>query len=168
MSAIAETLLAAEISAPPAVLRLRREEARDEDFRFALFRESRPDLALLPEAVRNTLLAQQFRAQTAGYAAQYPNALLAIVEKDGVPVGRVAVDATAGGLHLIDIAMTASLRGRGAGSAVLRALMDKVPVLTLRVGRTNAGACRLYRRLGFAAIAEDAVYIEMEWRARSH
>jgi len=156
--------LETDIASPIGPLRLRRETPADEDFRFALFCTTRPEFALFPEAIRDTLVRQQFRAQTLGHAAQYPGALLAIIEKEGRPIGRIALDETAERLHLIDIVAAPALRGKGAGTAVLRALMEIAPRFTLHVAQTNAGAANLYRRLGFVAIAQDAAYIEMEWR----
>src|ERR1700679_2664408 len=43
-----EYLLAVEIASPLGPLRLRREVPGDDGFRFALFCESRPELAMLP------------------------------------------------------------------------------------------------------------------------
>jgi ribosomal protein S18 acetylase RimI-like enzyme len=158
-------LLNQDIPSPAGTLRLRPETAADEEFRFCLFCESRPEFALLPAAMRETVSRQQFRAQTAGYAAQFPGASLLIVEQDGTPIGRLAVAGTAEHLHLIDIAVIPPLRGSGAGSALLLALMRQTSILRLHVVKTNAGALRLYLRLGFLPVAEDAAHIEMEWRA---
>ena len=165
MSAIFETLLAADIPAPAGALRLRREAAEDDAFRFALFAESRPELALLPSPIRETLLRQQFRAQTAGHAGRYPEALFAIVEKGGTPIGRIVLAETAERLFLVDIAFLAAARGRGAGAAVLAAMMAQTEIIGLHVSRGNPGAARLYLRMGFEPVAEDAANIEMEWRA---
>jgi ribosomal protein S18 acetylase RimI-like enzyme len=169
MSASFERLLAMEIPAPRGTLRLRRETPGDEPFRFALFCESRPELAMLPlePGMKERLMRQQFSAQSAGYAAQYPQALAAIVEQDGAAAGRLVLDDAPARLHLVDIAMPAAMRGRGAGSAVLRALQDAARAsarpLRLHVSRGNPGAARLYLRLGFRPVAEDAANTEMEW-----
>jgi GNAT superfamily N-acetyltransferase len=119
-----EDLLALSVASPLGPLRLRRETPGDDAFRFALFAESRPELAMLPlaPAMKERLMRQQFQAQTAGYAARYPGALLAIIEHDGTPAGRPALAEVASALHIADIAVAASLRGKGVGAAVLAAL----------------------------------------------
>jgi ribosomal protein S18 acetylase RimI-like enzyme len=169
MPAIFDALLALEISAPPGPLRLRREVPADDGFRFALFCESRPELALLPldAAMKERLMRQQFSAQSAGYAAQHPQALAMIVEQSGIPVGRVLLDAAPTRLHLADIAILTGMRGKGAGQAILHALQDAARPsgrpLRLHVSRANPGAARLYLRLGFKPVAQDSANIEMEW-----
>jgi len=164
-----EYLLAVEIASPLGPLRLRREVPGDDGFRFALFCESRPELAMLPldAAVKERLMRQQFSAQSAGYAARYPQALAAIAERNGVSIGRVLLDAAPARLHLADIAMLSAMRGKGAGQAILSALQDAARAsarpLRLHVSRGNLAAARLYLRLGFKPVAEDAANIEMEW-----
>jgi len=83
-----DALLAREIVSPLGTLRLRPEQATDATFLFALFRDARPELALLPldEAIKERLMHQQFQAQAANYAARYPQALGAIVDLDGRPI----------------------------------------------------------------------------------
>jgi ribosomal protein S18 acetylase RimI-like enzyme len=157
-----EYLLGLDVHSPLGLLRLRRETGADEVFRFALFAGSRPDLALLPEPVRAQVLLQQFLAQQAGYSAQYPDALLAIIERDGTPAGRLAVAEVPGALHIVDIAIAGALRGKGLGTAVLRALHKGTP-LRLHVSTSNPAAMRLYARLGFVMIAENETALEMRW-----
>jgi ribosomal protein S18 acetylase RimI-like enzyme len=169
MSAILESLLAVPIASPLGPLCLRRETPQDEAFRFALFCDSRPELAMLPldAVMKEALMRQQFLAQSAGYRAQYPQALAMIAEQDGVPIGRVLLDEAPARLHLVDIAMLPALRGKGAGDAILRALQHAARAaarpLRLHVSRANPLAARLYLRLGFKPVAEDAANIEMEW-----
>jgi ribosomal protein S18 acetylase RimI-like enzyme len=62
-----------------------------------------------------------------------------------------------------------SLRNRGLGTTIMKALMDEagrvgLPV-RLKVASTNDSAMRLYLRLGFVPIHTDLLHIEMEWRA---
>ena len=157
-----EELLSFGVNSPLGVLRLRRETGADEAFRFALFAGTRPDLALLPEPLRAQILRQQFSAQNAGYSAQYPEALLTIIELDGAPAGRLAVADAPDALQVIDVAIAGTLRGKGLGTALLRALHEKVP-LRLHVSISNPGAMRLYTRLGFVVIAESETGLEMRW-----
>ena len=159
-----KSLLDVVIASPLGPLRLRRETPADTDFRFALFCDSRPEFALLPQAIKEKLLRQQMNAQQASYAALHPKALFAVIERDGTPIGRIVLDETAERLFLVDIAFLAALRGGGAGAAVLTAMMAQAEIIGLHVSRGNPGAARLYLRMGFKPVAEDAANIEMEWR----
>jgi ribosomal protein S18 acetylase RimI-like enzyme len=160
-----EDILTLTIPSPLGPLRIRREGAGDDAFRFALFCQGRPELAALPlpPPVKEQLLRQQFQAQTAGYATRYPDALLAIIEHDGAPVGRLALADALGTLHIADVAVSASLHGMGLGSAVLAALHRAARPLRLHVSITNQNAMRLYQRLGFVLVAQTDTVLEMEW-----
>jgi ribosomal protein S18 acetylase RimI-like enzyme len=155
----------------PGRLVRRPERAEDEPFRLRLFRESRApgeDFAFLAPALRERLLRQQFAAQSAGYRAQYPDALFDIVERDGVPIGRIVVARGPDAILLVDIALAAGSRGRGHGAALVMEVCEtaraaRLPVrLRVRVG--NEAAFGLYRRLGFVAVAVSEIDIAMEWR----
>ena len=70
-------------------------------------------------------------------------------------------------LHILDIALLSDWRGRGVGTAILEALQAAGRLSGKGVGimveKLNP-ALRLYRRLGFADIADHEVYLELEWR----
>ncbi len=159
----------APIASPLGLLRLRPEQVRDEAFRFSLYCESRPDLAVLPPPVRDGILRMQFNAQTSGYRTQYPGARYDIVELDGEPVGRVVRDYTDGSLHLVDIALLAARRRGGAGTALMRAMMDEAAAagmaMRLMVAGDNPDAARLYLRLGFVSLGQHGAHIAMTWHA---
>ena len=58
------------------------------------------------------------------------------------------------------IAVVPNARGRGVGSALLKALLERAradgyPTLSLSVDRANAGAIELYERYGFQRVSED-------------
>jgi ribosomal protein S18 acetylase RimI-like enzyme len=159
-----ETLLASDIPSPPGPLRLRRETEADDAFLFGLFCEARPELMLLPPAMRSTMLAQQFRAQATSYGARYPASLKAIVSLDGEAIGRLIVDETGGDLHLVDIAVSFGMRGKGLGSAILAALTGMGSPIRLYVSTANPGALKLYLAHGFRETARNDADIEMHWR----
>ena len=159
-----ENLLALDIPSPPGPLRLRRETEADDAFLFELFCEARPELMLLPPAMRGAVLTQQYRAQAASYAARYPAALNAIVSLDGEVVGRLIVEEASGDLHLVDIAVSSALRGKGLGSAILAALTEFGRSIRLYVSTANSGALKLYLAHGFRETARDDANIEMHWR----
>src|ERR1700730_6481918 len=104
-----------EIASPRGVVRLRREREEDQAFRFRLFCDARPDLALLPLAteVRDQLMTMQIRAQTRCYRAQGPAARFDIVEPEGTPIGRIVVDRPGTAIHIVDQALSPPFRNLG-------------------------------------------------------
>jgi ribosomal protein S18 acetylase RimI-like enzyme len=162
-----------EIVSPRGILRLRPEREEDHAFRFRLFCDARPDLALLPlpAAAREQLVTMQFRAQTMSYRAQFPAARFDIIELEESPIGRIAVDRPGAVIHIVDQALSPSFRNLGIGSAIMRALMGEAEraglPLRLQVASDNAAALRLYLRLGFVpGGASGAFHTTLEWRAR--
>lgn len=158
-----------EIGSPVGPVRLRSEHENDRDFRYKLFCDSRqPEFALmLPPDVFQEVMAHQFHAQTVSYRAEFPRARFDIVELAGRPIGRIVVDRPGTALHIVDQAIVPELRGRGIGTAIMRALMDeaaaaRVPV-RLQVASASDPAMRLYLRLGFVPTNNAMLYIELEW-----
>jgi ribosomal protein S18 acetylase RimI-like enzyme len=151
---------------PPVSLRPVR--PADEPFLLALFESVRGrDLgALGPHA--GQLLEMQFRAQRRHYAAAHPEAEEQIVVLEDRPIGRLWVDRSTDPWRLLDLAMIDDARGAGLGTSVLRDLLDDADRagarVALQVAVTNAGALRLYERLGFRRIGEDEVYVSMDRR----
>lgn len=157
----------------PTALTLRPARADDAPFLRRLYASTREEelSALAWSAVqRETFLSLQLEAQDRHYRAQYPKPRFDVIERDGVPVGRLVVDREEGGvIHLLDIALLPPERGAGLGSALLRGLQEEAAArgsaILLHVVRTNP-ALRLYSRLGFRVLREEAVYVGMEWRPR--
>jgi ribosomal protein S18 acetylase RimI-like enzyme len=159
----------ANILSPAGAVRLRPEREDDRDFRYRLFCDSRqPEFAVvLPPDVFQQVMAHQFQAQTVSYRGQFPQARFDIIELDGRPIGRIVVDRPGDRLHLIDQAIIPELRGRGIGTAIMRALMDeaaarRVPVV-LEASSSNDPSMRLYLRLGFVVTEITELYIELTW-----
>lgn len=152
---------------------LRRESERDLPFLMALFASTRAnELAVVPwsEDQKRTFVAQQFEAQRRHYRAYHPTCAFDIIERNGVPAGRLYLEARATALHIIDIALLPEWRGRGVGTAILTASQAEAHArglaVSLLVEKFNP-ALRLYRRLGFADAADHGVYLEMEWPGRA-
>jgi ribosomal protein S18 acetylase RimI-like enzyme len=148
--------------------RLRAATAADEDFVRHLFKTVRAGqfaAANLSAELLDILLDQQFRAQTAGYAAQFPHAESMIVTQAEISVGRLIVHTDRECWHIVDIALMPAVRGRGLGTDVIEAVARAAAgaaarELSLSVLSGNIAARRLYARLGFTAIGDDA-YITM-------
>jgi ribosomal protein S18 acetylase RimI-like enzyme len=137
--------------------------AGDRPFLSRLFCASRPELAGLPEPLRQL----QFQAQALGYDAQFPGADHQLVLLEGRPVGRLLVHRSPGRIHLVDIALLPEAQGKGIGTALLQSLQaeaaQKALLLSLSVFAANP-ARRLYERLGFAPTVSQPPYIAMQWR----
>jgi ribosomal protein S18 acetylase RimI-like enzyme len=167
---LASPSLAGQLCARPA-------EAVDEDFLLTLFAESRPELGLLPEPVRDQLIRLQFEAQLRQYRADAPDATDWILELHGSgtggsepePVGRCYLRQGATEIRLLDLAVRTRMHGHGAGSSVLGqlcAVAERAGVpLRLSVWQANEAAIRLYRRLGFVEDGAEGGYLRMHWTA---
>jgi ribosomal protein S18 acetylase RimI-like enzyme len=121
----------------------------------------------LPPAQLELLLGQQFAAQTRHYRAQFAAAQDYIVCLGDHEVGRLYLQRGDEEIRIVDIALLPQHRGGGIGAQLIRQLQEEsaqrgVP-LRLSVTQGNP-AQRLYRRLGFVAIAGDAADVSMEWR----
>ena len=118
-----------------------------------------------PEAMQRAFLAQQHQAQYRHYQTAFPAMAWLIVERRGVPVGRIYLDGDEAMLRVIDISLLAEERGRGLGTALLRDVIRHAKAtrrqVALSVRRGNP-ARRLYARLGFAPVAGlNATHEEM-------
>jgi ribosomal protein S18 acetylase RimI-like enzyme len=149
---------------------LRPETDADLAFLMRLFASTREhELAPVPWSAeqKRAFLAGQFRAQQQHYRSYFPDCAFDVIEQRGEPAGRLYLQMRATQFHIIDIALLPAWRGHGFGSAILQALQAAAQASGRGVGimveRFNPAA-RLYRRLGFADIADHGVYLEMEWR----
>jgi ribosomal protein S18 acetylase RimI-like enzyme len=141
----------------------------DQPFLLRLYASTRAEeLAALPwsREQKAAFTAQQFAAQTVHYAQQYPAMTADLILLDDTRAGRLLVVRSAGEILIVDISLLPEFRGRGAGSVLLRRLMDEVSAtdrrLSLHVERHNR-AIGLYERLGLRQVSEYGVYLGMEW-----
>lgn len=148
---------------------LRPETDADIPFLMRLYASTRAEeLKVVPwsDAEKQAFLASQFQAQRLHYRTQIERCAFDVIERQGAPAGRLYLETRATQLHIVDIALLPEWRGRGFGSAILRALMAAGAASGRGVGifveKFNP-ALRLYRRLGFTDIADHEVYLEMEW-----
>jgi ribosomal protein S18 acetylase RimI-like enzyme len=153
---------------------LRPETEADIPFLMRLFASTREDeLATVPWTVeqKQAFLAQQFAAQRHHYRNFIDGCIFDVIEHDGEPAGRFYLQERPSRLHMVEVALLPAWRGQGVGTALLEALQEAGRAsgrsVTTFVERFNP-AQRLYRRLGFAEIADHGVYLEMEWRPQEH
>ena len=87
----------------------------------------------------------------------------------GADVGWIQVAEFVGRLHLRQLHLVTSHRGRGIGTRMIKDLLQRATALgkpvTLDVMHGNR-ARRLYLRLGFHRTGQDADKIQMIWRPR--
>ena len=150
-------------------LRLRPVGPDDEPFLYAVYAGTRQEeLALVDwdEAQRAAFLRMQFTAQQRSYQVHFPDADYSVILADERPIGRLSIARQPDAIHIIDIALLPDHRNRGIGGALLREALAEAaeagkPV-RLRVARFNR-ALGLYTRLGFRPIADEGVYLLLEW-----
>jgi len=151
---------------------LRPQTGQDDEFLLALYASTRlAEMEQLDWSAqrKDEFLAMQFRAQTLHYDEYYPDAQLAIIELDAVPIGRLYVDRREREIEIIDIALVPSMRGRGIGKHLLAELLDegRATARRVRIYVEHFNPARgLYDRLGFRQIGTNGVYHEMEFVAR--
>lgn len=114
-----------------------------------------------------SVIEMQFKAQTQGYGAQFPNAMYFVVEKQQQAIGKVTIDFGANEVRVIDIAFIPAARGKGFGEEVLRCLQTaaervRTP-LTLTVASNNPIARNLYLKLGFIVQDRSPPYEFLVW-----
>ncbi len=168
-----------ELTAPPALIlpealvaqgiSLRRETDADLPFLIQAYGASRDEeMAMVPWTMdeKNAFLLQQFGMQRKHYYAYYPDAAYDIIEQHGRPVGRLYINERETRIGLMDIVLMPADRDKGIGTALIRALQDYATTRGKGVDlfvEPYKPAYNLYRRLGFTAINDDPINIEMEW-----
>lgn len=150
---------------------LRPERPEDADFLAALFRDiALRELERMPidDAMKESLVRMQFASQTATYRQQYPAARFDIVERHGVPIGRIVIDPGTDVGCIVDFALIRECRAHGLGSAILGAVLDRFAELRRRVLckvlADNVASLRMCRRAGFVQIGDMPPLVQLEWR----
>jgi ribosomal protein S18 acetylase RimI-like enzyme len=157
------------LTAPP---RLERRAVTDADrpFLFDVYASTREEeLRIVPwsSEQKAAFVRQQFEAQDTYYRAHYGDATYEIVLVDGAPAGRLYVARWPEEIRVIDIALLPGYRGRGVGTHLLQTVFEEArsahkPV-RIHVEVMNP-ARALYERLGFRQVADQGVYLMMEWQ----
>lgn len=117
------------------------------------------------EAQMHAFLTFQFDAQDKHYTTHYKTCAFYVIELDGSPCGRLYLDEWPTEARIVDISLLPQFRGRGLGTKLLRAIIDRatekaLPV-SIHVEKENP-ALRLYERLGFTRVEERGAHFLMQ------
>lgn len=150
---------------------LRKATREDEPFLFKLYVSMRAEeFSAVPwsEEQLEAFLRTQFTMQQRTYDAKYPEAEHKIILCDGTDAGAVKFNSTPEDIHLVDLILLPEYRNQGAGSTLLKQFQREAEhtgrTISLRVVKTNP-AIRLYKRVGFSVLDEEAAYLFMKWSA---
>ena len=120
------------------------------------------------EGQREAFLKWQFDLQRQEYYARFPDAEYNVILIDGEPAGRFWIGRRDEEIRLLDIAILTPFQNRGAGTILLRKLMDEALVTGKRLRHMvfvlNNDAHRFYERLGFVVIEDLGGYKHMEFK----
>lgn len=154
---------------PGDQIQLRPVGAADEEFLLAVYASARAEeMARVPwtPEQKDVFLRMQFAAQTRHYAAEHPQATHEIILVSETPVGRLYMERGAEKFHILDVTILPQFRNSGAGTALLRRILDEAgqsrkPV-TIYVESFNP-SLRLFGQLGFQRVAEDGFQWLLRW-----
>lgn len=155
------------------MVQMRAAQQSDERFLFDLYASTRQEELRAwgwDELMQQNFLTLQWKAQCLSYETQFPAAQHQVILLEQRPIGRVLLNRTQQEVHIIDIALLPESRNQGVGSSILRELqLETVSLglpLNLRVLKANP-ARRLYERLGFLVVEEDAISEQLRWDGSS-
>lgn len=153
-------------------LKLRPVIDADEAFLLSVYASTRADeleQVEWAEGQREAFLKWQFDMQRREYETRFPEAEYFVVLIDEVPAGRMWIGQDDEQIRLLDIALLPQFQKRGAGTILLRQLINEAgqsgKKLRHMVFDLNQDAYRFYERLGFTIIEEFGAYKHMEWKA---
>jgi GNAT superfamily N-acetyltransferase len=163
-----------EIALPPGpTLTLRRVTNADEEFLLSVYASTRAEelaQAEWQEGQQDAFVKWQFDLQRREYDARFPDAEYNLILIDNNPAGRIWIGRDAEQIRLLDIALLPEFQNRGAGTLLVRRLIDE----STRAGKPlrhmvfvlNNDAHRFYERLGFTIIDDLGAYKHMEFRPK--
>ena len=135
----------------------------DTEFVFKLFYEHKVielKAESWPESLKLQMMATQFKALEKSFAHSHPNSEDHILVLKTKPLGRVVINRTASAIELLYLAILSEHQSKGFAQMVLKALINESDLnrksVLLKVTKENP-AVRLYKKLGFTIIHEDAI-----------
>ena len=155
------------------ILTLRRVTSDDDAFLLSVYDSTRAEelnQVQWEEGQRETFLKWQFEMQRREYDARFSDAEYDVILIDGEPAGRIWIARTDEEIRLLDIAILTAFQNRGAGTILLRKLIDEAKVTGKRLRHMvfvlNNDAHRFYERLGFVEIDDVGGYKHMEFKSK--
>ena len=153
------------------ILALRPVTNDDEEFLLSLYASTRTDeLAQVEweEGQQYLFLKWQFDLQRREYEARFPNAEYNVILVNNRSAGRLWIGRDDEQIRLLDIALLPEFQNLGAGTQLLRLLIDEArgvkKPLRHMVFVLNNDAHRFYERLGFVVIEDLGAYKHMEFK----
>jgi len=137
----------------------------DEAFLYQLYASTRDrEMAQIPwtAAQKAAFLEMQFRAQLQSYTATHPRASHVIICDAGQPVGRLYLDRSDDGLHILDITIAPECRNQGIGPAVLQEILAEAAECSKPVSiyvETFNPSLQLFERLNFRPVSEHGFQV---------
>jgi len=120
------------------------------------------------QSQKDAFIRWQFALQKQEYFTRFPDARYEVILVAGQPAGRIWVGSDDTQIRLLDIALLPEFQNRGAGTYLLKQLIDEAArsgkALRHMVFMLNENASRFYERLGFKTIEDVGGYLHMEWR----
>ena len=153
------------------ILTLRPVTSADDPFLLSIYHSTRAEelsQAEWQEGQEQLFVKWQFDLQRREYDTRFPDADYFMILIDDSPAGRIWIGRDAEQIRLLDIALRPEFQNRGAGTLLLRRLIDEArqvgKPLRHMVFVLNNDAHRFYERLGFVVIEDLGAYKHMEWK----
>jgi ribosomal protein S18 acetylase RimI-like enzyme len=142
----------------------------DAELLYRIYASTREEeLAPVPwdAAAKEAFLRMQFAAQDTYYHATFPDASYDMIVDGDQVLGRLYVDRSKTRWLVIDVALFPEHRGKGIGTKLLSNVLAQAAAaarpVQMHVERFNP-AQHLYHRLGFRQVADQGVYLLLEWK----
>lgn len=140
---------------------MRLERPDDEDFLKALFKShtERPlKQAGLADTQIDTMIAFQYRSQSATNRTLYPDAAYSIIESNGSSIGRLIEQDEGETVYFVDFALLPERQAKGLGTAYIELVADewalKGRAARVEVRYGNVHSLKLCQNLGFVLIED--------------
>jgi GNAT superfamily N-acetyltransferase len=153
-------------------VKLRPVTETDDGFILSVYASTRAqEMAQVPWSPeqKEAFVRMQYTAQKQHYAAKYPRASHDIIYVDAIPVGRLYLNRGEEVLHILDITVLPEHRSQGAGSVLLRRILDEAGKLgkpvTIFVESFNPSV-GLFARLGFEKAQENGFQFLLKWHPK--